>query len=146
MFTFRYEAIALDSDHQESNGKWTNFLYGPVAERLYGSKQPVFSCERGLWIKLPVRPARKSWWFSSIGVTHSPATGSACFLSYLIPCASPHPIPSYPTPYHATRGLPWRVNSQGIQDYISHSLTNTLRDDYVESGRFNKEIYQYISL
>lgn len=37
-------------------------------------------------------------------------------------------------------GLPRRVDGQGIQDYISHSLTNTLRDGYVESGRFDEEM------
>ena len=36
--------------------------------------------------------------------------------------------------------LPRRVDGQGIQDYISHNLTNTLRDGYVESGRFDEKM------
>lgn len=41
-------------------------------------------------------------------------------------------------------GLPRRVDGQGIQDYISHNLTNTLRDGYVESGRLTRKWKDYL--
>lgn len=40
-FTFRHEAIALDSVYRESNEKTNQFPSGPVATRLSGPKQPA---------------------------------------------------------------------------------------------------------